>query len=149
MRSDPISVDDGHKIRLKVLAKEMVRGVEILDSLQSRAYDLYVQKNPFPAWLSEGRPQPNNREPISAENKIECVDGQLNNFKKSGSYTDNNIDLQPESADLIDLELRSFVQLLLIFLVIILIHASLQPKSEDSLCFRIFSETTVHFDRRF
>ena len=87
----------------------MVRGVEILDSLQSRAYDLYVQKNPFPAWLSEGRSQPNNREPISVENKIECVDGRLNNLKKSGSFTDNSIDLQPESADLIDLELRSFV----------------------------------------
>ena len=36
-----LSVDDGHKRRIKLLEREMVRAVDALDALQSRAYELY------------------------------------------------------------------------------------------------------------
>jgi len=123
----------------------MIRGVEILDSVQSRAYDLYVQKNPFPAWLpvdSSQPDQPFDREFVSAENKIEFASGRLEeraNLKESGSYTDNDADCQPESADLIDLELRSFVQPFLIFICRqVLILASLAKNQKCSVVLNLF-----------
>lgn len=35
------SVDDGHKRRLKLLERAMVKAVDVLDALQGRAYQLY------------------------------------------------------------------------------------------------------------
>ena len=38
-------MDDGHRRRLKLLEREMVRAVEVLDALQARAYQLYKDQN--------------------------------------------------------------------------------------------------------
>lgn len=35
------SVDDGHRRRLKLLEREMIRAVDVLDALQRRAFELY------------------------------------------------------------------------------------------------------------
>ncbi|KAJ3861324.1 hypothetical protein EV359DRAFT_84438 [Lentinula novae-zelandiae] len=43
--------DDGHKIRLKLLEKQMVQAIEILDALQARAFDLYMVNNPALEWV--------------------------------------------------------------------------------------------------
>jgi hypothetical protein len=38
-------VDDGHKFRLKLLKKEMMRAVDVMDALQGKAYRLYSSLN--------------------------------------------------------------------------------------------------------
>ena len=38
-------VDDGHKIRLNLLHKEMVKAVEALDKLHGHAYELYTSNS--------------------------------------------------------------------------------------------------------
>ncbi|KIJ12328.1 hypothetical protein PAXINDRAFT_14806 [Paxillus involutus ATCC 200175] len=39
--------DDGHKFRLKLLQKEMVKAVDTLDKLQARAFKLYMPDSPL------------------------------------------------------------------------------------------------------
>lgn len=91
----------------------MVRGVEILDNLQSRAYDLYLKDNPLPAWAS--RPRSSSQiDLVSTEDKICFAErgnssGGHDSINKLGGYADNDADSQPENVDLIDLELRSCV----------------------------------------
>jgi hypothetical protein len=46
-------VDDGHKIRLKLLAKQMVIAVEILDAVQAQAFNLHIAKHPASEWVKE------------------------------------------------------------------------------------------------
>lgn len=46
-------MDDGHKIRLKVLAKQMRSCVEIMDALQRRATELYIKQNSSNDWICE------------------------------------------------------------------------------------------------
>jgi hypothetical protein len=40
-------VDDGHKFRLKLLRREMVEAVDILDRLKARAFKLYMPDCPL------------------------------------------------------------------------------------------------------
>jgi hypothetical protein len=65
------AADDGHKIRLKVLAKEMVKAVETLGSLQARASDLYIASNPGCDW--EKSAQPPNNAGISSKTTVEAA----------------------------------------------------------------------------
>jgi hypothetical protein len=44
-------VDDGHRQRMKLLEKHMVETIEILDALQSRAFDLRVAGDPAYEWI--------------------------------------------------------------------------------------------------
>jgi hypothetical protein len=46
-------VDDGHKIRMKVLEKQMIEAVEALDALQERAFTLRVADDPAKQWINE------------------------------------------------------------------------------------------------
>lgn len=46
-------MDDGHKIRLKVLAREMTSATEILDAVQARAFDIYAANHPAYEWIKE------------------------------------------------------------------------------------------------
>ena len=49
-----IAVDDGHKMRVKVLAKEIERGIKSLNALQARAYMCHIAEKPFPpGWVEE------------------------------------------------------------------------------------------------
>ncbi|KAJ7478764.1 hypothetical protein B0H11DRAFT_2234218 [Mycena galericulata] len=48
-----LKVDDGHKIRINVLAKQMSEGVEIRDALEARAMALYVKDDPAQDWMHE------------------------------------------------------------------------------------------------
>ena len=97
----------------------MTRGVDILDSLQSRAYELYLKDNPLPAWASP--PDSSSRTKlVSTEDKIGLVErgddtsGGPDSIKKLlGGNADKDPDSQAENADLIDLELRSYVPLYL------------------------------------
>ncbi|KAF9235400.1 hypothetical protein BU15DRAFT_32467, partial [Melanogaster broomeanus] len=42
-----LKVDDGHKMRLKLLKKGMVKAVDALDGLQARAFKLYMPDSPL------------------------------------------------------------------------------------------------------
>ncbi|KAJ6541632.1 hypothetical protein B0H19DRAFT_1212808 [Mycena capillaripes] len=50
---DVVSVDDGHKIRIKLLAKQMTEGVEIRDALEARAMVLHMEHHPAQYWMEE------------------------------------------------------------------------------------------------
>ncbi|KAJ7447833.1 hypothetical protein FB451DRAFT_1188122 [Mycena latifolia] len=47
------TVDDGHKIRVKVLAKQMAEAVEIRDALEARALRLHLDDHPAKDWVKE------------------------------------------------------------------------------------------------
>ncbi|KAF9471800.1 hypothetical protein BDN70DRAFT_998483 [Pholiota conissans] len=55
-----LKVDDGHKLRLKILTKEMIRGVEALDGLEARAYKLHFEQNPLPDWAEAALSPPSS-----------------------------------------------------------------------------------------
>ncbi|KAJ7045287.1 hypothetical protein C8F04DRAFT_1068350 [Mycena alexandri] len=48
-----LKVDDGHKFRIKVLAKQMAQGVEIRDALEARAMVLYLKDHPAKDWVEQ------------------------------------------------------------------------------------------------
>ncbi|KAJ7166953.1 hypothetical protein C8R46DRAFT_951572 [Mycena filopes] len=48
-----LKVDDGHKIRIKVLAKQMSQGVEIRDALEARAMALHLKDHPAKEWAEK------------------------------------------------------------------------------------------------
>ncbi|KAJ3891010.1 hypothetical protein GG344DRAFT_65805 [Lentinula edodes] len=50
--------DDGHKTRLKLLEKQMVQAIEILNAVQVRAFDLYMVNNPAREWVKSFRTTP-------------------------------------------------------------------------------------------
>ena len=77
------TVDDGHKIRIKLLAKEMVKAVETLSILHTRALDLYVASNPDCDWI---QPQKNNDDAgVSTETIVEKA--QLKGRLLSNGFT--------------------------------------------------------------
>jgi len=98
------SVDSGHRIRIKLLAKEMIRGVETRYALEAKAYLLHTQTNPLPSWA-----QIENSEfpPIfSAENMINIseskeIPGAGRRLIKPAEGS------EAEDQDLVDLELRA------------------------------------------
>ncbi|KAG1722902.1 hypothetical protein EDB19DRAFT_1954289 [Suillus lakei] len=102
-----LKVDDGHKIRLKVLAKEMVKAVEILNSLQAQALDLHIMNNPGCEWMKPVQ-SPNKFgdtiEAISTEAIIEAAEMTLPNDRLKASAQTFSA---PADEDLIDLEHRA------------------------------------------
>ncbi|KAJ7194966.1 hypothetical protein GGX14DRAFT_377441 [Mycena pura] len=48
-----LKVDDGHKIRIKLLAKQMTVGVELRDALEAQALALHLTTNPAKDWMHE------------------------------------------------------------------------------------------------
>ncbi|KAG2143585.1 hypothetical protein DEU56DRAFT_242494 [Suillus clintonianus] len=109
-----LKVDDGHKIRLKVLAKEMVKAVEALNALQARALDLYIANNPGCEWTKPVEsPKSFGDEPISTEEIVDKAAQQsLPNDRSKMSARPlpamkSTESSAPEDDDLIDLEHRA------------------------------------------
>jgi len=99
------SVDDGHKIRIKLLAKEMIRGVETIDALQAKAYLLHTQTNPLPSWA-----QTENSElppTFSAENMINISESKEAPTGAGRRLIKPAEGSEAEDQDLVDLELRA------------------------------------------
>ncbi|KAJ7155155.1 hypothetical protein C8R46DRAFT_1227108 [Mycena filopes] len=48
-----LKVDDGHKIRINLLAKRMAEGVEIRDALEARAMALHMESHPARDWMHQ------------------------------------------------------------------------------------------------
>ncbi|KAJ6617713.1 hypothetical protein B0H10DRAFT_2176390 [Mycena sp. CBHHK59/15] len=53
-----LKVDDGHKIRIKVLAKQMIDGLELRDALEARAMALHLQEHRAKDWIKEFQSTP-------------------------------------------------------------------------------------------
>lgn len=82
------TVNDGHKIRLKVLAKNMVEAVDTLRDIQARALDLYIADNPGSEWM---KPVQSSNifddKPISTEEVVEAAQQPLPNDPKNFAGT--------------------------------------------------------------
>jgi len=50
-----LKVDDGHKMRIKLLAKKMVENIDIMDALEERVFDLQYAKDPAYDWIKKSR----------------------------------------------------------------------------------------------
>ncbi|KAG2143575.1 hypothetical protein DEU56DRAFT_791361 [Suillus clintonianus] len=109
-----LKVDDGHKTRLKNLAKDMVKAVDTLNDLQARALDLHVANNPSCDWVKPMQSQgdfDDTVEVISTEAIVEEAQRTLSNDPKNSArtvpatkYTRSSA---PADEDLIDLEHRA------------------------------------------
>ncbi|KAJ7674352.1 hypothetical protein B0H17DRAFT_1161752 [Mycena rosella] len=53
-----LKVDDGHKMRIKVLAKQMIYAVEIRDALEARALRLHMGNHPAKEWMEDFQTTP-------------------------------------------------------------------------------------------
>ncbi|KAK0500154.1 hypothetical protein EDD18DRAFT_817462 [Armillaria luteobubalina] len=103
-----LKIDDGHKIRLKLLAKKMVEAVEIRDALECRAVTLYMKDHPGREWMEEfqsedpGESQESTID-LSPEAITEHYDRSIQVGEQAdGKESDNTI----QEDDLIDLKLR-------------------------------------------
>ena len=99
------SVDDGHKRRLKLLEKEMIRANGTIRALESRAYKLYIQANPIPEWAKVTQSDTDGKGPCSS---VEEFLDSLAAFEPSQTLSATE-DLGKEDADLIDMTLRAYV----------------------------------------
>ncbi|KAK2463889.1 hypothetical protein APHAL10511_004061 [Amanita phalloides] len=112
VHANPVPLDDGHKMRLKLLHKEMVKAVETLDKLQGRAYELYTLNNPAARemLLKSGGIRSTPHKPRPAETLIQVT--QSTELLKNLSKTEGRKLIGPPPApaiggeDLIDIELR-------------------------------------------
>ncbi|THU90942.1 hypothetical protein K435DRAFT_727758 [Dendrothele bispora CBS 962.96] len=68
-----LKVDDGHKIRMKVLTKLMATTVEALNGLHNRAFELYMATNPNYEWCNQDN-LPDMSEVRSITNLQEMLD---------------------------------------------------------------------------
>jgi hypothetical protein len=107
------TVDDGHKIRLKVLAKKMVEAVDTLSDIQARALDLYIADNPGTEWM---KPVQSSNifddKPISTEEIVEATQRTLpndsNNFAGTLSASEKSMRSSAlADEDLIDVKIQS------------------------------------------
>ncbi|KAK7019985.1 hypothetical protein R3P38DRAFT_2972132 [Favolaschia claudopus] len=53
-----LKVDSGHKMRLNILEKRMVQGVEIRDALETKAMQIHLEEHPAKDWIEEFRAPP-------------------------------------------------------------------------------------------
>ncbi|KAJ7067304.1 hypothetical protein C8F01DRAFT_1051765 [Mycena amicta] len=60
-----LKVDEGHKMRLKILERRMVEGVEIREAIETRAMRLHLQAHPAKEWAFEFQ-QSLNAEPTTS-----------------------------------------------------------------------------------
>lgn len=115
MATHGVTVDDGHKIRMKVLAKQMVAAVETLDALQGRAFDLKTANDPSREWVKEFQASSPFDLPPAGESKSQEMPS-LENFiltDRSSRGQGNAVGRSSESSsvddDLIDIALRAYV----------------------------------------
>ena len=73
-------MDDGHKMRVKVLAKEIDKGIKALNALHTHAYNLYVEENSLPDWVNHS-----SSEPADAPDTSEPTLG-AESFKDSSNF---------------------------------------------------------------
>ncbi|KAE9403025.1 hypothetical protein BT96DRAFT_917811 [Gymnopus androsaceus JB14] len=103
--------DDGHKIRLKVLEKQMSAAVEILDAVQARAFDLHMADDPAREWVKNFQAAPlstNDEEFFSAINSLESeTDPQRDIMKQQRVAAAATTNDDTMDADLIDIEMRA------------------------------------------
>jgi hypothetical protein len=87
-------VDDGHKIRLKLLAKQMISAVEIPDAVQARAFELYIANHPAKGWVKEfqANRMPLVKETITHQNLKAATQRQPSGA--SGNRDDDLIDMK-------------------------------------------------------
>ncbi|PBK75973.1 hypothetical protein ARMSODRAFT_1080127 [Armillaria solidipes] len=110
-----LKVDDGHKIRLKLLRKWLSEGVEIRDALEVRAVTLHMKDHPGREWMeefqSEGPESQESTIDLSPEAIAEFYDRSIGE-KAAGEPDDDTI----QEDDLIDLKLRRFRDKILSYL---------------------------------
>ncbi|KAJ7511581.1 hypothetical protein B0H11DRAFT_1700199 [Mycena galericulata] len=95
-----MKVDDGHKIRIKVLAKQMTEGVEIRDALEARALALHLENHPAKDWVEEFQsPLDDEDESIgTAEDAMAYMRARQDDLRAKAALNEND--------DLIGLRLR-------------------------------------------
>ncbi|KAJ7718258.1 hypothetical protein B0H16DRAFT_1609539 [Mycena metata] len=98
-----LKVDDGHKIRIKVLAKQMTEGVEIRDALEARAMLLHLKDHPAKDWAEQFQTGPIGED--------DDVDPGSDTYSYQSYVRSRQRKARPQAAsraedDLIDLQLR-------------------------------------------
>jgi hypothetical protein len=101
-------------MRVKVLAKDMVAALEIMDALEKKAFDLYVSKYPEHHWVKEqlsqqqAAPQAPEYELPSAKHVVEAVDaGGATAFSNLKGLIENGDG--GDEDDLIEMKIRAYV----------------------------------------
>ncbi|KAG1769115.1 hypothetical protein EV702DRAFT_1142374 [Suillus placidus] len=109
-----LKVDDGHKDRLRFLAKKMAKAVDTLNDLQARALELHIANDPGSEWMKPVQSPKNfDDEPISTEEIVEAAAQRtLPNDQKNSTRTLSTSKKSAGSSaladeDLIDLEHRA------------------------------------------
>ncbi|KAG2143586.1 hypothetical protein DEU56DRAFT_242503 [Suillus clintonianus] len=102
-----LKVDYGHKIRLEVLAKEMAKAVEILNSLQARVLDLRTANNVGCDWMKPVRLLPSTFGDAKRVFAVAIIEAARQTIPSHGSETSARTLSTPADVDLIDLEHRA------------------------------------------
>ncbi|KAF9066127.1 hypothetical protein BDP27DRAFT_1330993 [Rhodocollybia butyracea] len=133
--------DDGHKFRLIILEKRMVKAVEILDALQARAFDLHMVNNPAREWVKDFQKSPLDSDG-DKDDLLTSTDMMLKSFEDpkseamkqqravAAAITGSDTE---EEADLIDIELRAQKTQLLYVFEFLLSEESIRQQIQDSL----------------
>ncbi|KAJ7761211.1 hypothetical protein DFH07DRAFT_424648 [Mycena maculata] len=96
-----LKVDDGHKIRIKVLAKQMTEGVEIRDALEARALAVHLEDHPAKEWMEEFQTEALDGEdddPAPEEDIVSYMRSKQDKLQAQAALNEND--------DLIGLRLR-------------------------------------------
>ncbi|KAK0205056.1 hypothetical protein DFS33DRAFT_727936 [Desarmillaria ectypa] len=104
-----LKIDDGHKIRLKVLARKMLEAVEIRDALEAHALTLHMKNDLGREWMEDsesqafpfGDPESESAIDLSPEAIAEFYNRSIGE-KADGKPGNNTL----QEDDLIDLKLR-------------------------------------------
>ncbi|KAK7036699.1 hypothetical protein VNI00_011364 [Paramarasmius palmivorus] len=140
-----LKVDDGHKIRLKVLAKQMRKTVELLNEIQRRAFDLYVERHPESnlvdglkrVSLSSSLPEAKND--LSTENVLKAVEDfvaaptpgpSVRSRPEGGRSEAEDSKTTEDDVDLIEVEIRRQKEQLL-YVLELLYSREATPHHED------------------
>lgn len=93
---------------MKLLAKQMVSAVEILDAVQARAFDLYIAKHPAKEWVKEFQANtvldPEDPMPLAGEDFLR----HLKNLKVTTQRLPSGASGHRDD-DLIDMKIRAWV----------------------------------------
>jgi hypothetical protein len=101
-------------MRIKVLAKDIDKGITALNALHARAYDLYAVENSLPDWANH--PEAGSGAPDTGKQTL-GAEGftDFSQFVSSGAADSDSVrqsqvydteDGEEESQDIIDLKLR-------------------------------------------
>lgn len=91
-------MDDGHKMRIKVLAKQMIQGVEIRDALEARAQSLHLGDHPGGDWIGTPIDDEDDGGPQPGEDIFSYMRSQGDKAKQQAALNEDD--------DLIELQLR-------------------------------------------